>query len=119
MGFDYELQRMLLKTINIKRVVDTTAGSTSVLGPAIPVLVYLEVIEATASHPAGGSQRNPQHWFGTMDWPATLPGGPKHDDQIWLPGDDPSDATLGKSPITIETFNDPELGDVDHYEVTL
>lgn len=119
MGADYELERSLLRTINIRRVIDTSAGSSPILGVAIPVLVHLEAIEATKAHPAGASQRVPQHWICTIDWPATLPGGPKYDDLFWMPGTDTNNVELGKLPITIETFDDPELGDVDHYEVTL
>jgi len=119
MPLDFELERMMLKTINVRRTVDTTAGQTSVLGAAIPLVVYMEINEATATHPAGATQQAPQHWFAIKEWPAELPGGLKYDDQVWLPGLDSSDASLGKNPVTIEAFNDPELGDLDHYEVTL
>jgi len=119
MGFDFELERMLLKTINVRRVTDVSPGGTAVLGAAIPVLVYLEVIDATKTHTAGATERKPMHWFCTKDWPPTLPGGIKYDDRVWLPGLDPNDETLGKTPDTIEAFIDPEFGDVDHYEVGL
>lgn len=119
MGMDLELENMLLKTINIRRTVDVTAGQTQVLGPAVAMLVYMEVYEDTKDHAGGAYQRDPRHWFATKDWPASLPGGLKYDDRVWLPGLDPNDDTLGKQPVTIEFFNDPELGDADHYEVTL
>jgi hypothetical protein len=116
---ELELENMLVKTIHVKRTVDTTPGQTPILGPAIAVQVYTEVFEDTKDHAGGAFQQDPRHWFVTKDWPSTLPGGPKYDDVVWLPGLDPNDDTLGKKPRTIETFNDPEIADVDHYEVTL
>lgn len=119
MPMDYELETLLLRTINVRRVTDVSPGGTPTLGAAIPLLVHLEVVEATKDHTGGATQRDPMHWFATKDWPAELAGGLKYDDLVWLPGLDTSDLGLGKKPVTIEEFVDPDVADVDHYEVTL
>jgi hypothetical protein len=37
-------------------------------------------------------------------------------DRVWLPGDSPTDATLGRQPYQVQSVPD-ELGRIDHYEL--
>jgi hypothetical protein len=119
MPFDYELERMLIKTINVRRPTGLAEDGTETLAAAVAVTAYEEVVDATKDHAAGAYQRDVTHFLVIKDWPSTLPGGIRYDDWVFMPGADTNDLTQGKKPVTINKFNDPELGDVDHYEVTL
>jgi hypothetical protein len=114
-----DLQRMLIKTVNVRRPTSLAADGTEVLATAVPISAYVEAVDRTAGHPAGALQKGVSHLLIIKDWPTELPGGIKYDDWVWMPGLSTSDLTLGKHPVTIDAFNDPELGDVDHYEVML
>lgn len=119
MPFDFELERMLIKTINVRRPTGLAPDGTETLGPPVAVTAYVETVDATKDHAAGSYQRDVTHWLTIKDWPATLPGGIRYDDWVFMPDADPSDLSKGKKPVTINGFNDPEIADVDHYEVTL
>src|SRR4051812_28625091 len=109
---DFDLQRMLVKTINIKHVTDESSGGDESLTAAIPMLAHVENVLAVGQE-QGGTESTMNHLVITKD-PII------QDDRIWLPGDDPSDVNLGKHPLgPVRIFYDPFDGSVDHYEVTL
>jgi hypothetical protein len=39
-------------------------------------------------------------------------------DRVWMPGDSETDATLGRTPMSVQELPD-ELGVIDHYETVL
>lgn len=107
---DTELQKMLVKTINI-RVPSYSAAGDQTLGTAVPMAAHVELVKTTAAMQAG-KESVVRHVIVTMD-------EIRRDDRVWMPGDDSSDINLGKLPVTVQTFFDPETGLVDHYETTV
>ena len=108
---DFELDRMLVKTVNMRRPTSYTSGGTEVLDAAVSIVAYVEILRSQVQA-SPGTEQVVRHVVVTEI-------EVRPDDRIWLPGLDPNNLELGKKPQSIAVFNDPETGNVDHYEVVL
>lgn len=110
---DLELDKMLVKTVNVRSPSGAgfTPGGTPILAAAVPMAAYVETKLGTESAP-GGTAKNVSHMVVTIT-------EIRQDDLVWLPGLDPTNLNLGKRPLAINVYNDPDTGNIDHWEVTL
>jgi hypothetical protein len=108
---DPELEAMLIQTIKVRSPTAYTSGGNETLDTARDVAAYVE-IKTRESGIAGGTQKDLFHFVVTKE-------SITEDDRVWLPGADSTNTNLGKTPMGVKTYFNPETGVVDHYEFEL
>lgn len=108
MALDPELADLMNQTISVANETGRNLGGDPTFGAAAEVFAYVEEFVKVV-HDATGEERTTSHRIFTADTDTIL-----ITDGIWLPGDDDSDATLRRRPISAHPAID-EDGNVDHY----
>lgn len=111
MPMDPVRRSMLSQTINVRSVLENQATDDETLSLPVPMAAYVEY--KRVSFPVEGGMSSGIRPFIVTETPVLL------DDRVWLPGDDPTDLTLGKKPMDVAEFRVPFGVGVDHYEVIL
>lgn len=106
------LKKMLVHTINIRRVVSKSLSGTEVLGDPIEIKAYIEEKQDRIISPFSGKEVVTTHFIVTED-------EIQREDRIYLPGFDPLTERFSQKPVVVERFYEPLTGAVDHYEVVL
>ncbi len=106
----FELKDLLNETINVATPSTRGNDGSITYNAAASRSAYVERKDGEVMS-VTGEMLKASHWI-------VVEASVGMSDRIWLPGDDETDATLARRPLSVEAFTDDE-GTTHHYEVML
>lgn len=105
---DPQLKAQCQQTIYVAQFSARDSFGDQTFGAPVAMLARVEAETQESDSPDGESRQSRFRVVTELEVRAS--------DRVWLPGDDPTDGTLGREPMEIQGVPD-ERGNTDHYEL--